>query len=107
LSITEISDKTGYDIKTVRKYIKKRIALELQKRPTRYSKLDPYKPYLLEKLNEGPYTAACLFRGIQEMGYDGGKTNVKDFVREVRPKLRVPAVLRYETKPGVQSQVDW
>jgi transposase len=28
-------------------------------------------------------------------------------VREVRPKVGVPAVYRYETKPGVQSQVDW
>ena len=107
LSISEISDRTGYDRKTVRKYINKKTALEPQKRPTRSSKLDPYKPYLLEKLNEGPYTSVRLFREIQEMGYDGGKTVVKDFVRKVRPKLGVPAVLRYETKPGVQSQVDW
>jgi transposase len=28
-------------------------------------------------------------------------------VREVRPKVGVSAVYRYETKPGVQSQVDW
>ena len=107
LSISEISDRTGYDRKTVRKYINKKTALEPQKRPTRSSKLDPYKPYLLEKLNEGPYTSVRLFREIQEMGYDGGKTIVKDFVRKVRPKLGVPAIFRYETKPGVQSQVDW
>ena len=107
LSISEISDRTGYDRKTVRKYINKKTALEPQKRPTRSSKLDPYKPYLLEKLNEGPYTAARLFREIKEVGFDGGETIVKDFVRKVRPKLGVPAVLRYETKPGVQSQVDW
>jgi transposase len=107
LSINEISDRTGYDRKTVRKYINKKTALEPQKRPKRSSKLDPYKPYLLEKLNKDPYTAARLFREIQEMGYDGGETIVKDFVRKVRPKLGVPAVLRYETKPGVQSQVDW
>jgi transposase len=25
----------------------------------------------------------------------------------VRPKIEVPAVYRYETKPGVQAQVDW
>jgi transposase len=107
LSISEISDRTGYDRKTVRKYLNKNTVPKPQKRPTRYSKLDPYKPYLLEKLNEGPYTSARLFREIQEMGYDGGKTIVKDFVRKVRPKLGVPAVLRYETKPGVQAQVDW
>ena len=41
------------------------------------------------------------------MGFDGGKTIVKDFIKEVRPKQGVPAVLRYETKPGIQAQVDW
>jgi len=40
-------------------------------------------------------------------GFTGKYTIVKDFVREVRPKVGVPAVYRYETKPGVQSQVDW
>jgi transposase len=32
---------------------------------------------------------------------------VKDFVHEVRPNIGVPAIYRYETKPGVQAQVDW
>jgi transposase len=41
------------------------------------------------------------------MGFDGGKTIVKDFIQKVRPKQVVPAVLRYETKPGIQAQVDW
>ncbi|AKB59439.1 Mobile element protein [Methanosarcina barkeri 227] len=41
------------------------------------------------------------------MGFDGRKTIVKGFVQKVRPKLGVPDVLRYETKPGVQAQVDW
>jgi len=33
--------------------------------------------------------------------------NRKDFVRKIRPESGVIAVLRYETKPGVKSQVDW
>lgn len=107
LNLSEIARKTGHDRKTVRKYLRRKTAPEPQKRPTRPSKLDPYKPYILKKLNEGPYTAARLFREIKEMGFDGGETIVKDFVRKVRPEQGVPAVLRYETKPGVQAQVDW
>ena len=106
-SISKIARKTGYARETVRKYLNKKTAPEPQKRPGRKSKLDLYKPYILEKLNEGPYTASRLYREIKEMGFDGGKTIVKDFVREVRPKQGVPAILRYETKPGVQAQVDW
>jgi len=97
LNISEISERTGYDRKTVRKYLQLKTLPEPQKRPPRPSKLDPYKPYLLEKINENHYTAARLFREIQKMGFDGGETIVKDFVRKVRPKQGVPAVLRYET----------
>ena len=106
-SISEISRQTGFDRKTIRKYLTIKTLPEPQKRPGRKSKLDPFKPYILEKLKEGPYTAARLFREIKEMGFDGGKTIVKDFIQKVRPKQVVPAVLRYETKPGIQAQVDW
>ena len=88
-NISEIARVMSHDRKTVKKYLNLETAPEIQKRPTRYSKLDPYKPHILEKLNEGPYTAARLFREIQEMGFDGEMTIVKDFVRKVGPN-RVP-----------------
>jgi transposase len=106
-SISEISRETGYARETVSNYLNKKTSPEPQKRPLKPSKLDPYKPYIEEKIKEGPYTAARLFREIKEMGFDGEMTIVKDFVRKIRPKQGVPAILRYETKPGVQSQVDW
>jgi len=96
LNISEIARETGYDRKTVGKYIRLKKAPELQKRPNRQSKLDPYKDYMIRKLNEGPYTAARLFREIKEMGFDGGKTIVKDFVRTVRLQQEMYAVLRYD-----------
>jgi transposase len=46
-------------------------------------------------------------RKIQETGFTGKYTIVKDFVREIRPKSGVSAIYRYETKPGKQAQVDW
>ena len=79
---------------------------EMKKSSVKPSKLDPYKPYIIEKLSESPYTAARLFREIKEQGYDGGENIVKDFVRTVRPQQGVPAVLLYETKLGVHAQVD-
>ncbi len=107
LSITEISDKTGFDRKTVRKYLNLTTIPEPKKRAKKESKLDKYKDYIIQKLNEGPFTAARLLRELQEMGFTGKYTIVKDFVRKVRPAYGVQAVYRYETKPGVQAQVDW
>jgi transposase len=85
-SISEIARAIGHDRKTVRKYLNQETEPEPQKHPTRPSKLDPYNLYILKKLDEGPYTAAQIFREIQEMGFDGEITIVKDFVRKVRPK---------------------
>ena len=86
LRISEIARKTGHDRETVRKYLNLKTAPEPYKRPTRPSKLDPYKPYILKRLNEGPYATARIFREIQKMGFNGGETIVYIFVRKVRPK---------------------
>jgi transposase len=107
LNITEISDKTGYDRKTVTKYLNLTTIPEPKQRAKKESKLDNYKDYIIQKLHEGPFTAARLFREIQINGFTGKFTIVKDFVRKVRPEYGVQAVYRYETKPGVQAQVDW
>ncbi len=107
LNITEISDKTGYDRKTVKKYLNLTAIPEPKQRAKKESKLDNYRDYIIQKLREGPFTAARLFREIQEMGFTGKCTIVKDLVRKVRPDYGVRAVYRYETKPGVQAQVDW
>ncbi|WP_413874820.1 IS21 family transposase [Albidovulum sp.] len=107
LNITEISNKTGFDRKTVRKYLNSTTLPEPKHRAKRVSKLDNYKDYIIKKLHEGPFTAGRLFREIQEMGFTGKSTIVSDFVTKVRPEWGVPATLRYETKPGVQAQVDW
>jgi transposase len=86
-NISEIARVIGHDRKTVKNYLNLETAPKFQKCPTRPSKLDPYKPYILERLNEeGSYTAAQLFREIQKMGFDGGRTIVKDFVGKVRPR---------------------
>jgi transposase len=47
LSISEISRQTGFDRKTVRKYLQLKTLPEPQKRQGRKSKLDPFKSYIL------------------------------------------------------------
>src|SRR5450759_5206894 len=71
------------------------------------SMLDQFKDHIIKKLNEAPFTASRLFREIRDMGFKGKCTIVRDFVRKVRPETGVQAVYRFETKPGVQAQVDW
>ena len=107
LSISEISKITGYNRRTVRKYAKTSVPPTSKKRKRKSSKLDNYKDYIISRLNAHPLTASRIYREIKDEGFAGKYTIVKDFVRSVRPKIGVPAVYRYETKPGKQSQVDW
>jgi len=107
LSISEIARRTGHCRGTVRKYLRSQVPPAPQKRSKKPGKLDNYRRYIINRLQEYPLSARRIYREIQEKGFTGKYTIVKDFVREVRPKVGVSAVYRYETKPGVQLQVDW
>ena len=107
LSISEIARQTGHDRKTIRKYINSETPPMRNKRSRDPGKIAPFKEYIISRLNEHPLTATRIYREIQEQGFTGKYGIVKNFIREVRPKIEVPAVYRYETKPGVQGQVDW
>ena len=107
LNKSEIARRTGYDRKTIRKYASAKTVPKPEPRAPKPSKLDSYKEYIQNRLSEYPLSAARIHREIQEQGFTGGYTIVKEYVRKIRPAGGTPAVLRYETKPGVQAQVDW
>jgi len=74
----------------------------------RTSIVDPYKGFIIEKLEEYPkLTAISLFRMVQSMGYKGGLTQLSDTVTRLRPKPRGEAYLRLKTLIGEEGQVDW
>jgi transposase len=70
------------------------------------TKLDPYRRIIDERLREfDELTAVRLFDEVLAAGYSGGYTQVKEYVRRVRPKPE--PVQRFETPPGHQGQVDF
>jgi transposase len=52
-------------------------------------------------------TAVRLYEEIRAAGYEGGYTQVKEYVRQVRPVPVTEPVIRFETPPGQQGQVDF
>jgi transposase len=52
-------------------------------------------------------SATRLYDEVRAAGYVGGYTQVKEYVREVRPGPPVDPVVRFETAPGLQAQVDF
>jgi len=105
--IRELARDLGVARNTVRKYL--RGAPRAHERPRRGSQLDPYKDQIRVWV-ERDHLVNCetIVERLRERGYTGGKTIVKDFVHPLRPARRGQApVIRYETPPGTQMQVDW
>ena len=107
LSITDIAQRLGCDRKTVRKYLVHPDQPRYTARPSRPSKLDPFKPYVQQRLETGVFNCAVLYRELCARGYDGKKTILRDYVQPRRRSDRHQACVRFETPPGQQGQVDW
>jgi transposase len=52
-------------------------------------------------------SAVRLFEEIRAAGYPGGMTQLRDYVAQVRPRPDPEPVVRFETAPGHQAQVDF
>jgi transposase len=77
-------------------------------RPPAASSLDPYKPYLVERLTDYPeMTAVRLLEDIQKRGYSHGIAQLRRWLWGVRTPRSKKAYLRIELEPGEQAQVDW
>jgi transposase len=79
-------------------------------RLTRPTKLDPYKEYLQRRLKAAGkirLPATALMREIRALGYAGGYTQLTDYLRTIRPVAAPEPIVRFETEPGHQLQIDF
>ena len=116
LSKAEIARSMGVSRRTLYHWIDTgQLERELDKGVVRYAtrpavarKIDRYQEVIQVRLTEYPKLSATrLYEEICAAGYTGGYTQVKDYVREVRPGPPADPVARFETPPGLQAQVDF
>ncbi len=76
--------------------------------PSRKSKLDIHMPRIKQLLENFPdITGQRLFEELKDDGYDGGITIVRERLALIRPRPKKKPVIRFETSPGEQAQMDW
>src|SRR5919106_679245 len=88
---------------------------DLEATPVRYgprrpvpTKLDAYKAVIETRLAAYPELSAVrLLVEIRAAGYTGSYTQLKAYVRQVRPTPPSAPVIRFETPAGRQAQVDF
>ena len=88
LSMRAIARKLDLNFKTVRRYLRTDNVETLLAGGVRASVLDPFKPYLHERMAAGQRNATVLLGEITEQGYTGG---YKTLARYLRPLRRVEA----------------
>ena len=79
LSIRAISRLTGYDRKTISRYLLAPVSRPVYgPRSAPVSKLESFKPYLNERLRAGVWNARVLLRELRKRSYSGGYTILTD-----------------------------
>jgi transposase len=102
-SISAIARELHLQRKTVRRFARAKTVEQLLDRPwmRRGSVLDPYKPYLHERFNDGCVDAVELTREITELGYRGSLKTVRTYLHPFRAdRAAVGAALTLDHSSG-------
>lgn len=102
----DIAAELGVHPKTVRRALQRGSA-PAPKRPSRQSKLDPFKPLVDRLLADGVWNGVVILRELQAAGYAGSRTILRDYIAPKRALRPSRATVRFETEPGRQLQSDW
>lgn len=108
VAINEICRRLALSRGTVRRFARADTVEELLTRNGtghRPSILEPFKPYLHRRWNEGCTNAADLFAEITARGYRGGQTVVRHYLRQFRAASRARRPPR--KPPSVRRVVGW
>ena len=110
LSIHKIAALRGVSRNRVRRALRSPAPPTGHRRRPKAVQLEPFKAQIAAWLSDevtSRWTAERIFDELQERGYSGGRTVVKDYVRAQRPRRPAMGEARFYVKPGQQMQVDW
>ncbi|KOA21675.1 transposase [Escherichia coli] len=111
MSSRAIARELGISRNTVKRYLQaKSEPPKYTPRPAVASLLDEYRDYIRQRIADAhPYKipATVITREIRYLGYRGGMTILRAFIRSLSVSQEQEPVVRFETEPGRQMQVDW
>lgn len=111
-SIRRIAKELGISRNTVKRYLRNtdNSCLTYTSRPVQVSKLSDYHDYLYKRQEAAKpdrIPATVLYAEIAAQGYSGSVSLLRQFLRNQRNAAAAEPIIRFETEPGKQMQVDW
>lgn len=110
LSLRQIASEVGCSVNTVRAHLAAPGLPRYERKVKRVTKLAPFEAHLRERqaaAHPNWIPATVLMREIVALGYRGGASQLRAFLHGMKPETLVEPVVRFETAPGEQMQVDW
>jgi transposase len=99
--------RTGVSRKTVRRVLRGKPRAAPRQQPKRPSKLDAFRPVIQRLVLDDRLTAILVLEEIRQLGYAGGYSILKEYVRTVRPTPKQKVTTVIDHPPGKEGQVDW
>ena len=97
-------------VNTVRSHLSARGLPRYECKVKRPTKLAPFEAYLRERHHAAHshwIPATLLMREIVARRYTGGSSQLRAFMRTLRPVPSADPVVHFETPSGEQMQIDW
>ena len=109
-SIRGIARELGISRNTVREYLRTGKKPVYAPRPSRKTLVDAFKSYIQSRVEAAKpdwIPATVINREIREQGYRGCIRTLSNYLVTLKPLAKPDPVVRFETEPGQQMQVDW
>jgi len=111
-SVRRIAKKLGLNRKTVAQVLKEhndaRKGSGGGAAPPRPSIIDPFRENIAQLFDRYPdITAVRMHEELRRLGFRGTYSTVKERLRDIRPRPQSQPVVRVETGPGAQAQMDY
>lgn len=109
-SIRAIARITGKDRKTITRHLKTAELLTIKRSNHKPSKLTEFKAYVLERISKtsSRIPSGVILKELRSAGYSGSLRTLQEFLKlEYAKRIKADPVVRFETAPGYQAQVDW
>lgn len=119
INLAELERRTGISRKRLRKIQKDGFIVKPNGNTGRRKQdtvLTDYTHYIDTKLEKAVTNSAVIFGNLQQLGYSGGRTQVKQYIHDHKYLVPAPREVvspqgnrgrRYQTGPGESYQMDW